>query len=84
MPAVCARANLQRSGESPGKAEHLPTGSASAGLSDRLKDGGDFGVGEAGDDGGDHHANGDAGGGEFLDGAKAVGRGASARFQVAG
>lgn len=59
-------------------------GAAGAGFGGGGEDGRHFVVGEAGDDGSDHDAGGDAGGGKFADGAEAGGGAGGARFEFAG
>jgi hypothetical protein len=67
----------------PWEAEHLPAGADCAGYGNGSQDRGNFGVGQAGNDWGHHHAHRDAGGGEFADGAQPGFRGTGSRFQAA-
>jgi len=67
-----------------GQAEDDVIGEGGAGLGGGRKDGGEFVIGEAGKDGRDHDADGDAGGGEFADGAEPGGGARGAGFEFAG
>lgn len=66
------------------EADRDVTGAAGAGFGGGGEDGGHFVVGETGNDGRDHDASGNAGGGKFANGAQASSGARGARFEFSG